>query len=400
MKATGKHQTRKSSRLFHVIESLDNNAVESWLIRIFQRASKEYPGYEWTFFCTLPEPGEFDGVVTEYGGKVIHSVCEIGNKLRFLTSLRKVMRAGHYDVLHCHHDVMSAAYLTASIGLPFRQRIVHLHNTSLSLPTPSRIKSDLAREPMRQVCLQMADQIVGSSRDALESLVGTKSHDPERHRVVHYGIDTRKFASPKISREELRRQLGVNGAAKVLLFVGRIVDYKNPQLVIEILEQLLKIDTTAVAVFAGKGNLETDLRRLIEQKNLMDKVRLLGFRDDVPELMLACDVLIWPSLETPKEGLGLGIIEAQAAGLPVVMSRSVPAEAIVIPELVRTLPLVSGAAAWAFAVAQILSSEVPTRAESLARINESTFSMRQGLENFMKLYGSFDEQLALSEVSN
>ena len=89
---------------------------------------------------------------------------EIGDKIRFIRSLRAVMKVGNYDILHCHHDIMSAAYLAASAGLPFRKRIVHVHNTSLSLPTQNRVKAELVREPMRQMCLRMADQ-TGEVRD-------------------------------------------------------------------------------------------------------------------------------------------------------------------------------------------------------------------------------------------
>src|SRR6185295_7789049 len=103
------------------------------------------------------------------------------------------MKKGCYEILHCHHDIMSAAYLAAAAGLPFRKRIVHLHNTALGLPTPNKIKSGLAREPMRQICLRMADQIVGISAEALESLIGTNRQDPKRHVVVHYAIDTERF---------------------------------------------------------------------------------------------------------------------------------------------------------------------------------------------------------------
>src|SRR6267143_345644 len=171
-------------RVLHVVENFNNQAVESWLLRLLAVASEDYPHIHWSFFCVLRKEGRFDLEAQRLGADVIHSRYEIGDKRRFLLSLREVMKQGRYDILHCHHDVMSAAYLVASAGLPFRKRIVHLHNTSLSRPTPSKVKSCLTREPMRQVCLQIADQIVGISKDALESFVGTRSTEPGRHAVV------------------------------------------------------------------------------------------------------------------------------------------------------------------------------------------------------------------------
>ena len=377
---------KKTIRVLHVVESLDNQAVETWLLRVLRAASKDHPHVHWTFFCVLARNGRQDSAARELGAEVIHSRYEIGDKIRFVTGLRDVMKRGDYDVLHCHHDIMSAAYLLASIGLPFRKRIVHLHNTSTSLPTPSRVKAELAWEPMRQICLRMADQIVGISYNALKSLIGNGEVQPARDCVVHYAVDTKRFSQPSPGRQEFRRKLGFRPTAKVLLFVGRMVEYKNPGFVIEILERLGQIDSEAVAIFAGSGDQENLVMEMARQKNLDGRIRLLGFRDDVPELMLGADVLIWPSLEEPMEGLGLGIIEAQAAGLPIVMSRSVPEEAIVVPELIEVLPLAAAPDSWARSVHSMLIRALPNRQECLKLVESSSFSMSEGVASLMSLY--------------
>lgn len=372
--------------MLQVVENLDNRAVEAWLVRVFRRAIEQQPHIEWTFFCVLPKAGEFDQEVREAGGHVIHSEHELGNKVSFMASLRRVMRQGHYDILHCHHDIMSAAYLLASTGLPFKKRIVHLHNTALSLPTPNRLKTELLRGPLRQVCLQMADQIVGISQEALESLVGTTSPRPERDRVVHYAVDTTRFRNATVDPFSFREQLGLSPNARILLFVGRMVEYKNPLFVVDVLEQVARIDADAVAVFVGTGDQESAVKSSAEQKGLTNRVRLLGFREDVADVMLASDALIWPSQEQPKEGLGLGIIEAQAAGLPILMSQSVPLEAIVVSELVEVLPLAAGPAAWAEGVLQMCQRPVPTRHECLVQVESSSFAMQAGVDSLLALY--------------
>jgi glycosyltransferase EpsF len=378
---------QKAIRVLHVVESLDNQAVETWLLRVLRAATNDYPHIHWTFFCVLSREGRYDSTARKLGAQVIHSSYEIGDKLRFVAGLREVMKRGHYDVLHCHHDIMSAAYLLASVGLAFRKRIVHVHNTSTSLPTPSRVKAEIAREPMRQICLRMANQIVGISSEALTSLTGTKHSESSRQRVIHYAVDTRRFAQVSLARPEFRRQLGFGPNARVLLFVGRLVDYKNPLFVLEVLESLIQSDPEAVVVFVGAGDLENVIAETLNRKNLKGRARLLGFRDDVPELMANCDVLIWPSLEKPKEGLGLGIIEAQAAGLPIVMSRSVPEEAIIVSELIQVLPLAAGADAWASAIHSINMRAMPARSECLSRVESSSFGMHEGVTSLMALYG-------------
>jgi len=382
---------KRDIRVLQVVENLDSQAVETWLLRVLKEASKDYAHVHWTFFCVLGQNGRQDSTARELGAEVIHSRHEVGDKVRFVAGLRDVMKRGAYDVLHCHHDIMSAAYLLASIGLPFKKRIVHLHNTSMSLPTPSRVKSELAREPMRQICLRMADQIVGISKEALESLTGNANPQTTRQEsVVHYAIDTNRFRQASADPVEFRRLIGFDPAAKVLLFVGRMVEYKNPRFVLEVLDHLAKTDQLVVSVFAGTGDQESSIRELAKKTSLEDRVRVLGFRDDVPELMMASNILIWPSLEEPMEGLGLGIVEAQAAGLPVLMSRGVPEEAIVVPELVTVLPLSAGPEMWAQTAAEILDRQHPARTEYLELVEVSSFSLAAGVSNLMALYDGLD----------
>ena len=373
-------------RVLQIVENLEGRAVESWLLRTFLHASREDPRIHWTFFCVLPQAGEFDDVVRRAGGEVIHSRYEVGDKIAFLSSLRRLMKRGRYDVVHCHHDIMSAAYLLASVGLPFSRRIVHLHNTALALPTNNPLKQLFYREPMRQVCLRLCDRIVGISKDALHSITGKDGERKGRDLVVHYGVETGRFKQPQVDRTEFRRQLGLPPEAKILLFVGRMVDYKNPCFVVEILEHLRILGENFAAVFVGGGELEAEVQRLAADKGLESRVRVTGFRRDVPGFMHASDVLIWPSLEEPKEGLGLGVVEAQAAGLPILMSQSVPDEAVVVPELSSVLPLAAGARRWAEEALRI-SRHVPlSRQEALARVEASSFSMTQGVANILALY--------------
>lgn len=371
--------------MLQVVENLNNQAVESWLLKVLCLSQEKHPHLDWTFFCVLGWPGKMDEAARRMGAKVIHSAHEIGEKMAFLGALRQVMRQDRYDVLHCHHDIMSALPLLASAGLPFRRRIVHVHNTSIGLPTTNPLKAALVRAPFRQVCLR-ADQIVGVSQDALDAMLAGHKRRPGRDRVIHCGIETDRFRRDEARVCELRHSFGFAPNAKILLFVGRMDAYKNPNFVIEVLSHLHKKDVNCAAVFAGTGPLEEEVRELARQKHLKERMRVLGWRHDVPELMQACDLLIWPGVEEPKEGLGLGIVEAQAAGLPVLMSRNVPEEAVVVPELVKILPLSEGPQAWAEAVAALLHRAHPARHESLARVESSSFSIGQSTNNIATLY--------------
>lgn len=365
---------------------MHDQAVENWLFRIMRDSRDRYPDFHWTFYCSHGQPGRLDDAVRALGGDVINSPVPMGETRKFVSEMRRTIVRGEYDVIHAHHDIVSAVYLLASVRTPLRRRIVHVHNTSLQLPTPSALKKTIVWEPMRRVVLTLADRIAGISRDALGSMILNAPPKPGRDVVVYYGIDTTRFRSPKRTAAETRQSIGVAPDAKVILFAGRMTEYKNPGFVIDVLARVAAEVPEAVAVFAGVGPENDSVIQRARDAGLSDKIRVLGWRDDLPELMLASDLLLWPGQEVPKEGLGLGIVEAQAAGLPIIMSRSVPDDAVVIDELVSVLPLALGPDAWAREAVRKLSTEHLNRSEALSRIEASHFSLKAGTDNVMALY--------------
>jgi len=365
---------------------MHDQAVENWIFRIMRDSRDRYPDYHWTFYSALGEPGRLDDSIRELGGEVIHSRVPIGNTRKFISEMHNVIEKGRYDVMHAHHDIVSAVYLLASARTRLRRRIVHVHNTSMELPTPSKVKKAIVWEPMRRVCLTMSDRIAGISRDALASMVRGSITKPGRDVVVYYGIDTSRFRHPRRTPAETRQELGISGDARIILFAGRMTAYKNPVFVIDVLSEVARQVPNAVAVFAGLGPETEAVKLRAQETGLSDRVHILGWRDDLAELMLAADLLLWPGQENPKEGLGLGIIEAQAAGLPIIMSRSVPEDAVVIEELVSVVPLAAGVEAWSGEATRRLSAEHPSREGSLSRIESSHFSLTAGTDNVMALY--------------
>lgn len=373
-------------KLFHVVESMHDQAAENGIFSIMRESRLSHPDVQWTFYSALGKPGRLDDAVRDLGAEVIYSPVPIGDTRRFISAFRATLLRDRYDILHTHHDIVSAVYLGASLGTGLRRRIVHIHNTSMDLPTPSRIKKAVAWEPMRRTCLMLADRIVGVSETALLAMVLKNGPRQPRDSVVYCGIDTERFRNPRTSREAIRASIGVGPDTNVLLFAGRMTDYKNPQFVVEVLAEIAAETPDAVAVFAGVGPATDAVRQRATDSGVSERIRIVGWRDDLPELMFASDLMLWPGSEFPREGLGLAIVEAQAAGLPVVMSRSVPNDAIVIPEIVSVVPLAKGAGAWGREAFRILNKPRLAREDALARIERSPFSLAAATRNTMALY--------------
>lgn len=376
------------TKVLHIIENFNGQAIERWLHQMLLQFHNAGEKVDWSFYSILGQPGRMDVSVTELGGKIIYSPYPMRQRRQFLQALRSTIAAGGYDVLHCHHDILSAVYLLASAGIPLQKRVVHVHNTSLSLPTSSQLKNLILNEPMRQSCLHWADNIVGVSGAALDTFLKGGRRRVGRDMVIHCGIDLAPFHRQPPERAEFLRSLKLPADSKVLLFVGRMIEYKNPCFVIDVLAHAAKFDSTVCAVFAGSGPLEVAVLEKAKHNSLENRVRVLGWYDDIPALMQSCDLLIWPGLEEPKEGLGLAVVEAQAAGLPVLMSLNVPEDAVVVPGLVEVLPLAAGAEAWADEILAGLKRSRSDKKDALAKTEGSSFAISKSASNLLALYTS------------
>ena len=141
--------------------------------------------------------------------------------------------------------------------------------------------------------------------------------------VIRNGIDLERFANVSISKKEKRKELGIPEDAYVVGQVSRFTYQKNPEFTVNIFHELLKKKENAYLILAGRGKQENELRKQVSDLRIEDKVRILVSRDDIPELLKAMDVFILPSR---FEGFGIVLVEAQAAGLPCVVSESVPSQ--------------------------------------------------------------------------
>jgi glycosyltransferase involved in cell wall biosynthesis len=348
-------------------------------------ARKQKVEIDWTFYCTLVQPGAMDDEARALGARVIHSPVPIGRNVAFVRALRAELRRGGYDVLHCHHDIVSAVYLLAGSGLPIHRRLVHVHNADEQILTPSRWKKRLYREPMRQICLRMADRIVGISNHTLDTFLAGRLRT-ERDLVHYYGVEHKPFERAKADRSGFRQALGLAENSRVLLFAGRMVPEKNPLFAVDVLAEMHRLDPATVGVFVGAGSLDEAICQRAAEFKLGTAFRHLGWRDDVPEIMCCSDWFILPHPEHPVEGFGLAIVEAQLAGLRMLLSRGILSDPLLPTACFQQLGLSDGPKVWAKAAMELLQHPALSRAAVLAALLQSPFAMDTALSHLVSLH--------------
>ena len=198
-----------------------------------------------------------------------------------------------------------------------------------------------------------ATHLLGVSKEAAIGLFGSKVLSDPRYRILTSGIDLKPFGQRNYENE-IRKKLTISEKTKVVGHVGRFSEAKNQMLFIEVASEICRRRQDISFLMIGDGPLRSEIESKIKTMGLKDRFVLTGMRSDVPILMEnAIDVLLFPS---KWEGSPRTLIEAQAAGLPCVISSTITEQADLVKPLIQRVSLTQPIAAW---VKKVLASFTP-----------------------------------------
>ena len=361
-------------RVLHAVGGMDRGGIETWLMHVLRSIDRQQLRMD--FLVHTQRPCAYDNEVRALGSRII--ACPHPHRpWRYLSDLDRVLRDnGPYDVVHSHLHRFSGIVLRVARRRRVPIRIAHSHVAGI----------DKGAGPLRRLYLRLSEgwlrdnATIGfaASVQAAEDLFGEGWCGDPRWRVLSYGIDLASF-SVAPERERVRRELGLEAGAVVLGHVGRFVLQKNHAFLLEIMAAARRIDGRVRPLLVGDGPLRPEMERRAGELGL-DAV-FTGSQADVARLMLgAMDAFVFPSL---FEGLGLVLIEAQAAGLPVIATDTIPAEATVAHEAVQRLSLADSAETWARAA---LAAAPPDRGRCLAAVTASSFNLAANINRLLANY--------------
>ncbi len=368
-------------RALHVLGGLDPGGVERWLLDTV-RLRGDSP---WRFdFCLLgPERGAYAPRVEALGCRVLH--CRLTPRATFPARLLALLRRERFEVVHSHVHHFSGVVLAVARAAGVAVRAAHSH----TLETRDHNRETLAAMRAGRQLYRRAMQglLAGSMTQGFACTAGAAGLAGEglrgRFRIVPCGVDIEAFRRARPARAELRRRFGIPEDAPVVGHVGRLAEEKNQAFLLRTMARLLSRAPRARLLIAGGGGLRTELEETAQRFGLRPRVVFTGPRDDVSELLGACDAFALPSL---LEGLPAAVLEAQAAGLPCVVSEQTPAEAIVLPGHVERVALSRGTEGWADVLGGALERPRWDGRDACRRLRQSGFDVATSFETLTGAY--------------
>lgn len=368
-------------RVLHILSGMNRGGIETWIMNVMRAIDTDAIRFD--FLVEATAPGSYDDEIRQRGGRILRAP-RFRHRGRFARRLIEVLRReGPYDVVHAHgsHDSGLATAIAAAHGVPVR--IGHVHNI-ISAHEKNAVQRAY-KQVMKRVMRDSATWVLGCSTAALESLYGpdmTRQHP--KLEMLPYGIDLQRFQRQS-SRAGVMQELDIPPGSRIAGHVGRFVPQKNHDLLVDLIAELARRDPRWVLLLVGDGPLRPAIEQRLAAMGLSRHVRFAGVQADVPRFMSAMDVFVFPSR---FEGFGLVMVEAEAVGLPCVISTVIPEEVNVVAPLIQRLKLDHGAAAWADAVERAAAATMPP-AEAHAAVARSVFAIERSVARLLSRYYGF-----------
>ncbi len=408
-------------KVMHAVSIMNRAGQETFIMNMYRNIDRSE--IQFGFQCSVSGIGDFDEEIKVLGGEIYHleeNRCRIPF-LKYINDIRIQYRFfkehKDYEVYHIHtYHAFNAWLSIVGAKLAGIEKVVlHSHNTFGMHPQLHKIFRYFLKymKIERLACSEMAAEWMYGKKELKKvKIINNGIEHPQLHKIFRYflkymkierlacsemaaewmygkkelkkvkiinnGIDAEAFVFQQKKREDKRRELGIDKKL-VIGHIGRFMPQKNHKFLIEIFEEIVKKDNRGILLLIGVGELQQEIEKLVEEKGLTDKVRFMGVRTDIKELLWAMDLFLFPSL---YEGLSVVAIEAQAAGVPVLASDTLTEETKVT-ECMQFYSLEKSTEEWAEQAIKMTKEEHKNTVES---IKNAHYDMKENIGIMEKIY--------------
>ena len=285
-------------------------------------------------FITVDDKIPFEEEFKANGSNIFRITPRYVSVKNYKKDIDKVFKMRHYDVLWFNKTTLSSIdCLKAAKKNGVSKIICHSHSSQNMGGKFTMMMHCLNRKRVGR----FIDQRIACSPEAAEWFFG-KNH--KNVMIFQNAVDIKKYEPDQKIREKIRYELGVEQNF-VIGHIGRFSPEKNHKFLIDIFEKVSE-QTKAVLLLCGDGALKNEIQEYVKEKQLVDRIFFLGIRNDINRILQAIDCIVFPSV---FEGLPFALVEAQAAGVPCVISDTVSKDAG-LTELVHFLSLDAPLEEW------------------------------------------------------
>lgn len=331
-------------RLLCLVSCMNTGGAETFLMKLYRKIDRTK--YQMDFGVFTEEEGFYDEEIKLLGGKVHHLVPKTKNFSLYKKGLYDLVKKEQYKyVLRITSN--AAGFYDLKIAKEAGARVCIARSSNSSDGDSFKVK--LINDISRFLFVKYVDVKIAPSDLAAEYTFGKKATAKGEVYYLNNGLDLDVYSFSEEKRKRIEGEFGLQGKF-VVGHVGRFSKQKNHEFLIDIFYELKKKKDNAVLLLVGNGELKQNIEDKAKALGIDDSIIFAGIRSDVPDLLSAMDVFVFPSF---YEGMPNTVIEAQATGLPCVIADTITKEACVT-DCVHFKSLADSAEKW---VEKILESK-------------------------------------------
>ena len=372
----------ESIRIAQIMGKWVGGGVEAVVMNYYRHIDREKVQFD--FICDDDSTCIPKEEIESLGGKVI-LIPPYQKVLKYHKELKKILKDGQYKIVHSHINALSVFSLWAAKSAKVPVRIAHSHSTS----NKKEWKKTLLKNLLRPFSKVFATDYFCCSELAGRWLFGNKTYDKGKVYLLNNAIDVDKFKYNEKVRKQKRKELNIKDNQLVIGHIGRFVQQKNHEFLIDIFNEIHKQNKNTILLLAGDGPLKEEIKIKVKELGLEKNVQFLGQRNDANELYQAFDAFVLPSL---YEGLPVVGVEAQAAGLPCFFSTDMTKETKVL-DTTQFIELTHIPKYWADKILKTLKSF--KRQNTTFEITNNNFNIKSETEKLEQQYRQLLERSSL-----
>lgn len=299
-------------RVLQIIGSLERGGAETFLVNLYKNIDRTKIQFDFAIYNEPTEKGYYQEVV-DMGAKVFLVPPKKKGMVKNFRAVQKVVRDNHYKMVWRYTDsCFGAIDLLAAKSAGASELILNSRSTY----------TDVIPQRIIHYILKPFLPFFVTKYYACGIMAGKWMFGRHPFEVINNGVEVEKFQYNEDIRNQHRQEFGLKNKI-VVGHIGRFHPAKNHRFILTVYKEFREKIPNSVLVLIGKGELVPQIQELVKEKGLEKDVLFLGSRSDVPEMLQMMDVFIMPSF---FEGFPRAFLEAQAAGLPCIVSSTISKE--------------------------------------------------------------------------
>lgn len=333
-------------KILHIVSALDSGGVESMLVNYYENMRRD--DIKFDFITHDLKIGMIEKQLIDMNSEVYHVVSKKENFLKNYNQMRKIIKNGNYDIVHCHQNFSSAIPLYIAKRNKTKVRIAHSHCTQDAVVN----RENLLNKFLRRIILKNANYLFACSQDAGNFLFKNNNN----FITIRNAINLKRFSFNNKNRNEIRNRYKIQKNDILIGNIGRFCIHKNQIFLLEIFKVLHSKNKNVKLMLIGEGELKDEIQKKIKKEKIEEYVTIVSPTKDIEKYYSAMDLFILPSI---SEGFGMALIEAQANGLKCITSLDViPKETVITDKQVTFISLEKLADFWAKKIEEIIHNEI------------------------------------------